>query len=178
MTLPLALSGDQWIALVGVLSGALVGIVGVGFAYFNGKSERAHAERIARSGRLHEQRFKAYVEIATYLARQRLFLARTEPLWESADAPGPPSPLSDEEWAALGGLAAVSPSREVLDALEHSQREARNFEDAVIQLRAAQKTAEGSELTNHYQQKDNARQRALIAIADTERAMREELAAL
>jgi hypothetical protein len=178
VTIPLALSGDQWIALVGVLSGALVGIIGVGFAYFNGKSERAHSERIARSGRLHEQRFKAYVEIATHLARQRLFLARTEPLWETADAPGPPAPLSDKEWAALAGLAAVSPSPEVLDALELAQTETRNFEGAVIQLRAAEKTAEGSELTSHYQQKDNARQRALVAIEETERVMREELAAL
>jgi hypothetical protein len=76
VTLPLALSGDQWFALAGVLSG----VIGVGgglvFAYFNAKEERSHGERLARSGRLHEQRFAAYREIARLLERQRLYLIR------------------------------------------------------------------------------------------------------
>jgi hypothetical protein len=70
MTLPLALSGDQWIALAGVLSGVFGFVGGYVFAYFNGKAERAHGERLARSGRLHEQRFAAYKEVARLLKRQ------------------------------------------------------------------------------------------------------------
>jgi hypothetical protein len=65
------------------------------FAYFNGKAERAHGERLARSGRLHEQRRAAYVEIARLLERQRLYLVRTEPL--RGPKPDPPPPLSDDE---------------------------------------------------------------------------------
>jgi hypothetical protein len=56
VTLRADVSGDQWIALAGVSSGAIVGVGGLFFAYFNGKAERAHGERLARSGRLHEQR--------------------------------------------------------------------------------------------------------------------------
>jgi hypothetical protein len=59
VTLPLALNGDQLLALAGVLSGVLVGGGGLVFAYLNGKSERQHGERLARSSRLPEQRFTA-----------------------------------------------------------------------------------------------------------------------
>jgi hypothetical protein len=50
--------------LVGVASGAIVGVAGLVFAYVNGRSERAYHERLARSGRLHEQRRLAYMEFA------------------------------------------------------------------------------------------------------------------
>lgn len=117
MTLPLALSGDQWLALAGVLSGVLVGGVGLVFAYFNGKSERAYGERLARSGRLHEQRLAAYKEIARLLQRQRLYLVRTEPIigpkpdppQRSADLP--PCPLhrmSSRPWRKPRGRRATS----------------------------------------------------------------------
>ena len=51
VTLPLALSGDQWLAFAGVLSGVIVGGGGLVFAYFNGKEERARARRTARAKR-------------------------------------------------------------------------------------------------------------------------------
>lgn len=45
---------------------------------FNGRSERAYGERLARSGLLHEQRLTANVQVAGFLERQRLFLITTE----------------------------------------------------------------------------------------------------
>lgn len=177
MVLPLALSGDEWIALGGVSSGAIVGLGGLVFAFFSGRSERAHGERLALSGRLHEQRLTAYVQIAGFLERQRLFLIRTEPFYSEPGQADPPPPLNDDEWAAVNGLAAVSPSPEVLAALEYAQEGARFFEYAVRELRNAL-DAEGPQLFTARQQKDNARQRAIAAINETERVMREELAGL
>ena len=133
VTLPLALSGDQWLALAGVLSGVIVGGGGLVFAYFNGKAERAHGERLARSGRLHEQRFAAYREIARLLQRQRLFLVRTEPI--IGPKPDPPPPLDDDEWSAVSGLAAISPSEDVLTALDEAARMTNVFEIAVSTYR-------------------------------------------
>jgi hypothetical protein len=80
VTLPLALSGDEWIAVAGVSSGVIVGLGSLVFAHLNGKVERAHGERLARNGRTHEQRRLAYVDIARLLSRQRLVLIRAEPL--------------------------------------------------------------------------------------------------
>ena len=114
------MSGDQWIALAGVSSGAIVGIGSLLFAYFNGKAERAHGERLARSGRLHEQRRAAYVEISRLLERQRLFLVRTEPFL--GPKPAPPPPLNDEDWSAVSGQAAVSPSQEVRSLLSEAAK--------------------------------------------------------
>ena len=71
-----------------------------------------------------------------------------------------------------------SPSPEVLAALGYAQEQARFFEYAIRELRSAEQRAQGAELTAYYQQKDNARQRALAAIDETERVMREELADL
>jgi hypothetical protein len=133
VTLPLAFTGDQWLALAGVLSGVIVGGGGLVFAYFNGRSERQHGERLARSGRLHEQRFAAYREISRLLERQRLYLTRTEPIL--GPKPDPPPRLDDEEWATVSGLAAISPSEDVLTALEDASQKTSDFEIDVLKYR-------------------------------------------
>jgi hypothetical protein len=177
VVLPLALSGDEWIALAGVLSGALGVLVGVGFAYVNGKSERAHSERVARSGRLHGQRLSAYVELARALRRQGMYVVRTEPL--VGPQPDPPAALDDEEWAALMGKAIVAASPDVLAALEDANTETMTFQFAVNEL--AQMNAQAALpnlLVAARQRLDDTRGRALNAIEETERLMREELATL
>jgi hypothetical protein len=183
VTLPLALNGDQWLALAGVLSGVLVGGGGLVFAYFNGKSERAYGERLARSGRLHEQRLAAYKEIARLLQRQRLYLVRTEPI--IGPTPDPPPPLDDDDWAAVSGLAAVSPSQDVLAAMEEAARKTSDFEIDALKYRriqaqpaAARVDEDPEEELNARVSMDAARDRALEAISEAQRAMREELAEL
>jgi hypothetical protein len=183
VTLPLALNGDQWLALAGVFSGVLIGGGGLVFAYFNGKSERQHGERLARSGRLHEQRFTAYREISRLLERQRLYLVRTEPfLGPKAD---PPPPLDDEEWATVSGLAAISPSEGVLAALENATERAGDFESDAFTYRrikarppAARVDEDPDEELKARRTMDAARGEALDAISEAQRKMREELAEL
>jgi hypothetical protein len=183
VTLPLALSGDQWLALAGVLSGVIVGGGGLVFAYVNGKEERAHGERLARSGRLHEQRFTAYKEIARLLERQSLYLIRTEPF--IGPKPDPPQPLDDDEWAAVSGLASISPSPEVLAALNEAAQKTSEFEIHAFTYRrinarppAARVNEDPEEEPKARMSMDTARDRALGAITEAERAMREDLAQL
>jgi hypothetical protein len=181
--LPLALTGDQWIALAGVTFGALVGLGGYVFAYFNGRTERAHGERLARSSRLHEQRFTAYREISRLLERQRLYLARTEPFL--GPKPDPPPPLDDEEWATVSGLAAVSPSEGVLAALQDASQKTSDFETRAFTYRrinarpaAARVNEDPDEEPKARRSMDAARDQALDAISEAQRTMRDELAEL
>jgi hypothetical protein len=183
VTLPLALNGDQLLALAGVLSGVLVGGGGLVFAYFNGKSERQHGERLARSGRLHEQRFTAYREISRLLERQRLYVVRTEPfLGPKAD---PPPPLDDEEWATVSGLAAISPSEDILAALENASERAGDFDFEASTYRrikarppATRVNEDPDEELKARRTMDAARGEAIDAISEAQRKMREELAGL
>jgi hypothetical protein len=179
----LALNGDQWLALAGVFSGVLVGGGSLVFAYFNGRSERQHGERLARSSRLHDQRFAAYKEIARLLERQRLYLTRTEPF--IGPKPDPPPPLDDEEWAGVSGLAAISPSQDALTALENASQKTSDFEIAVFTYRqinarpaAARVDEDPDEELDARRSMDAARNRALEAISEAQRTMREELAEL
>lgn len=179
VALPLAVTGDEWIALAGVSSGVIVGVGGLVFAYFNARSERSHGERLARSGRLHEQRLDAYKEVARLLQRQRLYLARTEPI--VGPKPDPPPPLDDDDWAAVSGLAAVSPSAEVLEAMDEAAQKTSGFEFAVFRYRQveARPTAfPADEGLNARKEMDQARDDALEAISEAQRRMREELAEL
>lgn len=168
----LSLSGDQWLTLAGVASGVVGVIGGFVFATVNGRAERAHAERLARSERLHEQRQEAYLKIAEYLERQRFYLVRTEVTFTDRE---PPAPLGDDEWASISALAAISPSKEVQDTLAESQREAIHFDLAVINVQTAKGMAAGNELTEARGHLDGVRQDALDAIDETERLMQEEL---
>lgn len=148
--------------------------------HLNGKAERAHGERLARSGRLHEQRFAAYREIARLLERQRLFLIRTEPIL--GPKPDPPQPLDDDEWSAVSGLAAVSPSQDVLTALKEAAQKTSDFEIAVSTYRRVEArpavSQRGDDAMDARLGMDEARDRALGAIAEAQRTMREELAKL
>ena len=178
MRIPLALSGDEWLALAGVASGAIVGLGGLVFAYLNGKAERVHAERLARSGRLHEQRRLAYIEIARLLERQRLFLERTHAfIGPKAD---PPEPLDDDEWARVSGLAAVSPSPEVGAALRETVQTAGAFEGAVMVYQFQEKKPRSASVEGKsaWLVMDEARGGAIAAISNAERVMRDELASL
>jgi hypothetical protein len=112
-----------------------------------------------------------------------VYLARTEPfLGPKAD---PPPPLDDEEWATVSGLAAISPSEDVLAALEDATEKAGDFESEAFILRrikarpsAARVNEDPHEEPKARRAMDAARGEALNAISEVQRKMREELAEL
>lgn len=178
MEVSLALSGDAWIALAGVASGAVVGLGGLVFAYFNGKEERVHAQRLARTSQIHEQRRLAYIEIARFLERQRLFLVRTHPI--IGPKPDPPEPMGDDEWATVSGLASNFPSREVEAALIEAANRTNAFQAAVWLYQWEEehgRSATGTDRSARLEM-DEARDRATDAISQAQRAMSDELASL
>jgi hypothetical protein len=152
-----------------------VGLGGLAFGYFNGRSERRHALRLARGGRLHQQRLAAYADLAAYLERERLYLHRTEPM--IGPQPDPPAPLDDDEWTRLTGRMSVSGSREALLALEEAQRRAHSFNGALMAYRGM-RNQNALQMPAARQRMDEVRTRASEAIDEVERLMRNELAEL
>ena len=99
--------------------------------------------------------------------------------------PDPPQPLDDDEWAAVSGLAAISPSGEVLAALNEAAQKTSEFEIHAFTYRrinarppAARVNEDPEEEPKARMSMDTARDRALGAITEAERAMREDLAQL
>jgi hypothetical protein len=176
---PLALTGDQKIALVGVLVGLAGTIGGLLFAYFNGRAERAAAHKLARSGRLHAQRLDAYADLSAFLERERLYIERTEPQIVVGEGQAPPDPLSDEEWIKLRGRVSVGGSATVEAAVEEAQTRAHGFAGAVLSYRGiVQEGGNAIQVNQSREQMDRARRRAIEVIEDAQRVMRDELADL
>jgi hypothetical protein len=99
--------------------------------------------------------------------------------------PEPPQPLDDEDWATVSGLAAITPSGDVLAALEDAAQKTSEFEIHAFTYRrigerpsAARVNEDPEEELKARLSMDAARDQALAAIAEAERAMREDLATL
>jgi hypothetical protein len=173
--LPLALSGDQVIALVGVTSGALVGLAGLVFAYVNGEREREHSKQLARSGRLHEQRREAYITLAELLEKVRTYINRTE---TALDVPAP-NPPGDDEWVSTEAVAAVSAPSDVVAAFQSAKQAGIDFIARVLSYRGIRHQGGRPQMEEGARQEmEQARERAIAAIDEVERIMREELAEL
>lgn len=173
------MTGDQWIALTAVLSGALVGVDGLIFGYFNGRAERNHARNLSRGARLHEQRLAAYADLSAYLERERISIARIEPVFVVSEPQPPPDPLSADEWTQIMGRAAVAGSDEVRAAVEHARRQSGDFLGrAVVYRHMNAQHAEGQQLADAGVAMEQARQEAFGAIDAAQAQMRGELAEL
>jgi hypothetical protein len=168
----LAFTGDEWLALAGLAAGALGTLGGLVFAYFNRKAEQQHARELSRSERLHAQRRDAYVQLAAFLERMRLWAYRTEPFM--GPQPDPPTQASDDEWTRLSGLAAVAGSLDVQSKMNGASKRLRDFEIAVLHYR----TGRDERFVETRRQMEDARQAAFAAITEVQEAMRDELANL
>jgi len=177
--LVLGLTGDQWIALTGILAGAAGAIGGLLFSYFNGRAERIEARTLARHSRLHTQRLDAYAQLAAFLERERLFVERTEPEIGLGEPQPPPEPLDEEEWLSMQGRVAVAGSDAVSDAVGEAHRCAHVFAAAVWHYNAMRDRTQNLYAPGGPREKmDDARRVALDAIDAAERVMRDELADL
>jgi hypothetical protein len=104
---------------------------------------------------------------------------RTEPFL--GPKPEPPTPLNDEEWSAVSGQAAVSPSRKVRSLLTEAAQKTTEFEFAVHDYRQSEARPSVSEDEggkSPRQTMDEARDHALEAITAAQERMRGELEGL
>jgi hypothetical protein len=166
----LALTGTEWIGLAGVAAGALGTIGGLVFAHLGRRAEHEHARELSRSQRLHAQRQDAYVQVAAFLERSRLWAFRTEPFW--GPQPEPPEPANDEEFVRLSALIAVAGSPEVQEKVRDATSRLRIFEITVGTYRD-----EGYErVPERRRELEGARTAIFDSITEAEEAMRDELA--
>jgi hypothetical protein len=175
--LPLALSGDQWVALAGVIVGAVVGVLvggaGLVFAYFNGNREREHGATLARSGRLHEQRREAYVEVAKLLEKVRRYVWMVRLGDDAAPAPSLPN---DEEWTSMQAVSEVCASPQAGEAVRRANNLSMTLAARVSDL--VVKPEGGPEHRKALYAFEKERERALEAIIKAEVLMRDALAGL
>lgn len=160
--------------------GAVGTIGGLLFGYFNGRAERTEARALSRNSRLHAQRLDAYAELAAFLERERLYIARTEPVITFGEAMPPPPALSENDWLTMQGRVGVAGSEAVERAVKDAQAAAMKFIGAVSVYRSADRrgTPDLYSEGGLREQMDKARERATTAIDEAERAMRDELASL
>jgi len=187
VALPLALSGDQWLTLAGVLTGAVGVVGGFVFAYYNGKAERLHSRELAISARLHEQRLAAYVEIGRFLERQYLYVKRVEWEWVNVlpvHGGDPPEGPSVDDWTMVMGKAKVSASAGVLEAMQEAESTTFALDMAIADRKIALADPAVKQFESslgigapHTLAVEDARLIAMKAIEEAERRMREELAA-
>jgi gas vesicle protein len=175
VTLPLALSGDQWIAFFGVMSGAIVGVAGLVFAYMNGKAERVHGEKLARSERLYDQRREAYGSAAEVLEKYRRYIRITE---AGMDLPDPDVPDTDDS-ASMYAALSVSASSDVAAALDRFDELGTAFIGTVYAYTGIRRQGGAIHMEEEARQAmEEAREHAIEAIDEAERLMREELSEL
>ena len=161
-SLPLAFTGDQWIAVVGILAGVVGTLGGLAFSLLNGRAERAQARALARASRLHAQRLDAYADLAAFMERERLYIQRTEPQVAIGEGQPPPEPVGDEEWLAMQGRVAVAGSAAVEAAVKKAQLAAHKFSGTVFVLRAMRGGTPHQE-AGAWEQTEAARTRAVEA---------------
>jgi hypothetical protein len=119
------MTGQEIIALAGVLSGAAVGAAGILSTVFTGKASRAHALQLATDERAHTRllarddrvfggRSRAYEETLRSLHRRWFFIERTHPV--AGPTREPPAPPTDEELLAVEGVLGAFGSEPVRQA--------------------------------------------------------------
>jgi hypothetical protein len=173
------MTGDHWVAVVGIAAGVVGTLAGLVFAFFSARADRTQVRVLARSGRLHAQRLDVYAELSAYLERERLYIERTEPKATIGGGQDPPDPLDEEDWLKMIGRVAIAGSDEVETAIKNAQQGASKFAGALgVHLAMARQGGTPIQQSEARQQMDDARDRAVAVIEEAQRVMRDELANL
>ena len=151
----------------------VVGIAAAASPSFTAWANRKHERDLARSERLYGQRRDLYVELAAFLERDRMGIARTEPIISFGEPLKPPEEVTDEDWIAMCGRWVVLASGDVQDGmLEASKRD--QFVSSVMSYKAVR--GQGGDWSEPRKQMDDARERAYAAFDGAEKTMNAELA--
>ena len=172
----------QTIAIVGLLTTAVVGLFAVVGPMVNARYDRQHRVELDRASARRSRREGAYIDFSAFLERLRLQLLRYEPLLQLfGPIPDPPGPLPDDEWMALSGRLRVSASTEAQEAISEAHKAANDF---IVNMRRYQShragapvEPESSEDPNESpgMRMHNARQHAMKMIDDAQDLMNNEI---
>lgn len=88
------MNADQTIALVSVISGGAVGIVGLATAFTSGVMDRRHERELAREERRQVRLAEAYIQMLEMVEKVGHWAQNIRPVTDT-DPPQPPPPLPD-----------------------------------------------------------------------------------
>ncbi len=101
------------IALVSVVSSAVLGAVGLIVASYNSSRERAHALALAREARQQERLADAYVEVLRIVEEVAHWAQRVRPMLDTSPLPEPPPLPSIAEQIRMQALLGAFASEDV-----------------------------------------------------------------
>jgi hypothetical protein len=160
-------------AELGLITTATVGVFAVIGPFVTGWAQRSHESTLTREG----ARREVYRDVGAYLERQRLMLTRAgvpEPYREP-----PPEDLSDAEYSALFGRAAVEGSTRVHKKLDEYAKAAHRFLGIVMTFEGLESRRTPTDVPAGWAEAsdsvDKARELAIAALDAVEEAMRREL---
>lgn len=173
---PAVLALSLTTAQLGLVTTMVVGIAAAASPAFTAWANRKHERDLAGSERLYGQRRDLYVELAAFLERDRMGIARTEPIISFGEPLKPPEEVTDEDWIAMRGRWVVLASEDVQGGMLEASTRRNNFVSAVMSYKAAR--AQGGDWTDARKQMDEERDRAYAAFDDVEHTMNAELAGI
>lgn len=116
------------IAVLGLVVAGLGVVVGPLIARRQATDRNEHEREMARDERRQRRLEALYTETADYVLRVAAFLARTYPVFELPDAPGPPAFPSDDELRNLSGRIGIFGTAVVQDLLTRLFEEGQAFQ--------------------------------------------------
>lgn len=170
---------EGWLALAGVVTGAMVGIAGLWFGWRNSKNERAtsvklsaaqhgHELQLARDARLHDVVRVAYEEVLRFVFLLQEVVIATRPFMGPLDPP-PDLPESATVRDLFARTATVA-SEEVMAALKEIQKRFYAFLADVATLDEVLRQGEPGSDTIAYRQKIEEPERALTTRSKSSKA--------
>jgi hypothetical protein len=177
------MTGQELIALGGLVTGALVGGGGVLSGYLIARAnrrdvrelaeaEREHTRRLATDERVFSGKSQAYQETLRHLHRRWFFIERTHPVGPAR--PPPPPPTDDELLAVealIGAFGSAAIRRAVFDfgtSAARFKQAASQYDTFLEQPEAEQQRALTLEAINHHRHEAWAKLREIEALIQRE----------
>jgi hypothetical protein len=164
-------------AQLGLVTTAVVGVAAALSPVGTAWATRNHERAIARSARLFDQPRDLYVELAAFLERDRMSIARTEPILTIGGEPlKPPPEVTDEDWIKMRARWVALASGHVHAGMLEASKRRNDFVGAVMVYKG---TPRGhANWADARKQMDEARDAADAAFDDVEHTMSAELVRL
>jgi hypothetical protein len=177
------------VALAATIGGSVVGLAGVGLSAWSNWLQRdsakelaslqhEHERDLARGGRLYERRALVYEETLTLLYPWMDRVDMTEPVWRSADDPGPPDPPDFVEFRKMQARLGAHGSLAVSDVFRELWELILAFYERVNERRMIRAGHAQGDLAAAGERMEEARRTVRETYRNLERVVSEELARL
>jgi hypothetical protein len=179
------MTGDQWIAVIAIVSGATATAITAYLANRRARDDRQHARdladderantrQLAREERLFASRRQVYEDVLRFSGHLVLIVDRTHPVISLGGDDPPPPPPSDEEQLQLRARLAATGSPSVDDAFLSLRKKVSSFFIRASAYGAIDRHG-SPQWMEARQAMDAAREEARAALRELEALVRDEL---